>query len=85
MSGILPIKFELTNKRERLGYYKCELDGQIQKGHAFHYSRILSAPPTDIKLYKVSKKSAKEGGFKQGKIFATYLHTMWRVTGVPKG
>ncbi len=79
MSGILPITFELTNKRERLGYYKCELDGTLIKGHAFHYSKIVDAPKTDIKLYKVSKKSAKEGGYKQNGIFATYLHTMWRV------
>jgi len=79
MSGILPITFTLTNKRERLGYYNCELAGEVIKGHAFHYSKIMQAPPTDIKLYKVSKKSAKEGGYKQGNIFATYLHTMWRV------
>jgi cobyrinic acid a,c-diamide synthase len=82
MSGILPITFALTDKRERLGYYKCELDGRVIKGHAFHYSKVLTAPPTDIKLYKVSKKSAKEGGWKQGSIFATYLHTMWRVSGL---
>ena len=82
MSGILPIRFELTNKRERLGYYKCELENELIKGHAFHYSRILTAPKTEIKLYKVSKKTAKEGGYKQDKIFATYLHTMWRVNGL---
>jgi len=82
MSGILPITFALTDKRERLGYYRCELDGEVIKGHAFHYSKVLQAPPTDIKLYKVSKKSAKEGGWKQGNVFATYLHTMWRVSGL---
>ena len=78
MSGILPITFELTNKRERLGYYKCELNGEIIKGHAFHYTKIIKAPKTDIKLYKISKKSAKEGAYKQNNIIATYLHTMWR-------
>jgi len=83
MSGILPITFTLTDKRERLGYYKCELDNEVIKGHAFHYSKVVQAPQTDIKLYKVSKKSAKEGGWKQGNIFATYLHTMWRVSGLP--
>lgn len=83
MSGILPITFTLTNKRERLGYYKCEhKSGEVQKGHAFHYSQVLSAPKTDIKLYKASKKTAKDGGYKQNKIFATYLHTMWRAGGV---
>jgi len=78
MSGVLPITFELTNKRERLGYYKCELDSDVYKGHAFHYSRITKAPKTDIKLYKVSKKTSKDGGYRQDKVFATYLHTMWR-------
>jgi len=79
MSGILPITFTLTNKRERLGYYKCALNGKVIKGHAFHYTKIVEAPKTDITLYKVSKKSAKEGGYKHKNIFATYLHTMWRV------
>lgn len=81
MSGILPITFELTSKRQRLGYYKCEIDSQIKKGHAFHYSRIKEAPKTDIQLYKVSKKTAKDGGYKKDKIFATYLHSMWRLSG----
>jgi len=83
MSGILPIKFEMSDKRERLGYYKYDKeDGTTLKGHAFHYSKILKAPSTDIKLYKVSKKTAKDGGYRQEKIFATYLHTMWRVGGI---
>ncbi len=79
MSSVLPITFSLTKKRERLGYYKCEFNGEIIKGHAFHYTKIVHAPPSDIKLYKVSKKSAREGGYRQDNIFATYLHTMWRV------
>jgi cobyrinic acid a,c-diamide synthase len=83
MSGVLSITFTLTEKRERLGYYKCELDGKVIKGHAFHYSQVLQAPPTDIKLYKVSKKSAKDGGWREKNVFATYLHTMWRVSGLP--
>jgi cobyrinic acid a,c-diamide synthase len=79
MSGILPITFELTNKRERLGYYRCDLNARQIKGHAFHYTRITSAPKTDIKLYKTTKKTAKDGGYQQDNVFATYLHTMWRV------
>ncbi|SFV69746.1 Cobyrinic acid A,C-diamide synthase [hydrothermal vent metagenome] len=79
MSGVLPITFELTSKRQRLGYYKCEIDTEIKKGHAFHYSRIKEAPVTDIQLYKVSKRTAKDAGYKQDKVFATYLHSMWRL------
>ena len=79
MSGILPLEFTLGKKRERLGYYKCDLFGKTIKGHAFHYTRITNAPKTEIKLYKSDKKSAKDGGYKTENIFATYLHTMWRV------
>ncbi len=83
MSSLLPLVFELTNKRERLGYYQCELDGRVIKGHAFHYSKVLQAPQSNIKLYKVSKKTAKDGGWRVDNIFGTYLHTMWRVSGLP--
>ena len=80
MSGILPITFELTQKRERLGYYKCDVEGgKTLKGHAFHYSRITKAPKAAMQLYKVSKKGATDGGYIQGNIKATYLHTMWRL------
>ena len=79
MSGILPIKFKLTDKRERLGYYKCKIGDTTLRGHAFHYTKILKAPQTDIKLYKIDEKNATDGGYRDGKIFATYLHTMWRV------
>ena len=81
MSAIVPVSFELTQKRERLGYYQCALDGEIKRGHAFHYTRIKESPQTDIQLYKVSKKSAKDGGYRDANIFATYLHSMWRLGG----
>jgi len=82
MSEILPITFELTNKRQRLGYYKCEINGEIKKGHAFHYSHIKKAPKTDIKLYKTTKESATDGAYRHKHIFATYLHSMWRLGGI---
>ncbi len=80
MSGILDIKFNLGDKRERLGYYygvDFETD-ELQKGHAFHYSYVTNAPDGDIGLYKSSKKMMKDGGWKKDNIVATYLHTMWR-------
>jgi len=81
MSGILDIEFKLGEKRERLGYYEAlDYDTQeIQKGHAFHYSYIIKAPKAKIGLYKMSKKTIKDGGYKKDNIIATYLHTMWRV------
>ena len=81
MSGILDIEFKLGEKRERLGYYEAlDYDTQeIQKGHAFHYSYIIKAPKAKIGLYKTTKKTIKDGGYKKDNIIATYLHTMWRV------
>jgi len=80
MSGILDIEFELGTKRERLGYYYGIDYGssEIKKGHAFHYSKIISAPKGDIGLYKSSKKMMKDGGYKKDGVVGTYLHTMWR-------
>ena len=84
MSGILDIEFTLSKKRERLGYY-YGIDfksKKIKKGHAFHYSKIISAPKGDIGLYKNSQQMMKNGGYKKGNIVATYLHTMWRSEGI---
>ena len=81
MSGILDIEFSLGTKRERLGYY-YGLDFETQavtKGHAFHYSYVSKAPKGNMGLYKNSQKMIKEGGWKQGAIIGTYLHSMWRV------
>jgi cobyrinic acid a,c-diamide synthase len=81
MSGILDIEFELGLKRERLGYYEA-LDydtDEVVRGHAFHYSFITKAPKAKLGLYKTSKKTIKDGGYKKDNIIATYLHTMWRV------
>jgi len=79
MSKIIPISFRLENKRERLGYYKSiDKDNNIEKGHAFHYSKPIKAPEGNIKLYKNSQKIAKDGGWVINNIITTYLHTMWR-------
>ena len=80
MSGILDIELKLSTKRERLGYYKAinYKTKQVQKGHAFHYSKIISAPKGDIGLYKTTPTTAKDGGYKHNNITATYLHTIWR-------
>jgi len=80
MSGILDIEFTLGKKRERLGYYNAvDFDTKkVKKGHAFHYSYVTSSPKGDIGLYKLSKKTMKDGGWKKGNVTGTYLHSMWR-------
>ncbi len=80
MSGILDIKLSLGEKRTRLGYYHAlnYKTKKTEKGHAFHYSFITNAPKGDIGLYKSSTKMIKDGGWIEGNIEATYLHSMWR-------
>jgi cobyrinic acid a,c-diamide synthase len=79
MSGILDIDFTLGKSFTRLGYYYNEAG---VKGHSFHYTK-----PTVETLLKgceiLSKKPNGEGTIgswknKQGNIFGTYLHTMFR-------
>jgi len=80
MSGILDIEFILGKKRTRLGYYNAEdyETKEITKGHAFHYSFVSSGVSGDIGLFKSSKNSMSDGGWKKGNILGTYLHSMWR-------
>ncbi len=75
MSGILDIDFTLQNKRERLGYY---YNSAGVKGHSFHYTKPINSPDAIDILSKKPNGSGKVGSWKNGKIFGTYLHTMFR-------
>jgi len=77
MSGILDIDFTLSNRFVRLGYYYNQ---QGVKGHAFHYTK-----PTTQTLKKgfdiLQKRPSLKGevaSWQDGKVFGTYLHTMFR-------
>ncbi len=77
MSGILDIEFTLENRFNRLGYYYSQ--NRI-KGHAFHYTK-----PTKESLKKgfdiLSKRENQKGevgSWREGRVFGTYLHTMFR-------
>ncbi len=73
MSKILDIDFELKNKRVRLGYYHTT---KGIKGHAFHYTKAINPPKGEDILYK--GKKGEYGSWKKGKVYGTYLHTMFR-------
>jgi cobyrinic acid a,c-diamide synthase len=76
--GILDISFKMQDKRARLGYYEAkDIDTNISyKGHAFHYSDIDRASGEFILLTK--SKMSRYGGYRDGKIVGTYLHSMFR-------
>ncbi len=79
MSGILDIEFILDKRFNRLGYYYSE---KGLKGHAFHYT----TPTKDTLkkgfniLSKTPNGKGKNGSWQSSnkKVFATYLHSMFR-------
>ncbi len=73
MSSILDMDFTLTKKRVRLGYYY--INGI--KGHAFHYSKPINPKKGEI-LYKEGLNRGEVGAWREGRVYATYLHTMFR-------
>jgi len=77
MSNLLPIKFELGEKRDRLGYYFAK-DAEVFKGHAFHYSKVVEDSNQAFNLSKTLSSKGKVGAWRRDNIFGTYLHTMFR-------
>jgi len=77
MSNILDITFTLEKRFVRLGYYYNQAD---IKGHAFHYTR--PTPSTLQKGFDILSKTPQGkgeiGSWQEGKVFGTYLHTMFR-------
>jgi cobyrinic acid a,c-diamide synthase len=86
MSGILPIKFGLSNRPQGHGYTKVEVvhenpffkKGETLKGHEFRYSSILNIDYQDHEMaFKMERGKGilekKDGFFKQN-TFGTYTH-----------
>jgi len=75
MSGILDINFGLGKRFQRLGYYYNE---QNVKGHAFHYTYPINSKDGFDILSKQNGGVGFVGSWSRNKIFATYLHVMFR-------
>ena len=75
MCGILDINFSLGKKFQRLGYYYNE---QNTKGHSFHYTYPINSKNGFDILSKQKGGAGFVGSWGQNKIFATYLHIMFR-------
>jgi len=77
MSGILDVSFTMTPRFTRLGYYYNENN---QKGHSFHYSKVLDDTHGFDTLSKRPNGIGKVGSWQNAdkNVFGTYLHTMFR-------
>jgi cobyrinic acid a,c-diamide synthase len=74
MSAILDLDFKLHPRFQRMGYYYV---GE-QRGHSFHYTNIIGQPKGLDILSKKQYDTGKVGSWGKGKIFGTYLHSMFR-------
>lgn len=77
MSGILKVSFTLEKRFQRLGYYVNEAG---IKGHAFHYTKPVDTSNGFDVLSKTKGGEGNIGSWQSanGKVFGTYLHTLFR-------
>lgn len=75
MSGILDVSFTLEKRFQRLGYYTNEAG---VRGHAFHYTRPVDEHGGFDILSKGEGGSVGSWQSANGKVFGTYLHTLFR-------
>ena len=73
--GLLDVDFSLQERFARMGYYENDLG---ISGHAFHYTKITNDIKGEYTLYKTKGVNESYASFKNGHVFGTYLHTMFR-------
>lgn len=80
MSGVLPLRFTLQQKRKRLGYYEGHdmIRSSVHRGHAFHYSAPVNPPEGAWELGKPGSERKEWGAWQKESVLGTYLHTMFR-------
>ena len=86
MSGILPIKFGLSDRPQGHGYTEVEVvnenpfyeKGQILRGHEFRYSSVLDISYEDSRMaFRMERGKGilkKKDGFFKRNTFGTYTH-----------
>ncbi len=84
MTGILPFTIKMDNKLHNLGYVDVVIkegnplfeEGDIFKGHRFHYSCIIDDNYCDIKKTYLLKRKNKEyeEGYTMRNCIASYVH-----------
>jgi cobyrinic acid a,c-diamide synthase len=88
MSGVLPIRFQMTERLVKFGYAEVELlndcvigeQGTAIRGHSFHYSsaEVLGDLQTAYRVrYSLSGEEEREG-FSRGNVLGSYVHLHFR-------
>ena len=89
MSGVLPLRTRMLERRKALGYVEVELaadslwgeKGATARGHEFHYSELNGdrdgSDPAVEKVYRVKLRrtgAVDAEGFQKGNVLASYAH-----------
>ena len=88
MVGVLPVETRMLKRRKSLGYVEATLrgdslwgaNGDVFRGHEFHYSELVEAPAgTDgwKKIYSITSRRATDAtveGYQKGNVLASYAH-----------
>ena len=85
MTGLLPCESTMQETRLTLGYREAEsfgtpllAAGERVRGHEFHWSALVDAPPAETAAYRILPDSRQPGrveGVRAGSVTGTYLHT----------
>lgn len=76
MCGVLPYKITArqADRRLSLGYRRFVLDGQVYRGHEFHYSQFEESPPSAVQVYDAKGKPVATPVLKYKNVLASYTH-----------
>ena len=84
LAGIFPVVAHMGEKRAALGYRQVELardtllgrQGELLRGHEFHYSTIDEMPDSVQRDFLVSRpgEAQRAEGYRRGSCLVSYLH-----------
>ena len=77
MCGVLPYKITArrSDRRLSLGYRRFQLDGKEYRGHEFHYTQFLGAPPASVAtVYNARGEEVASPVLRYKNVLASYTH-----------
>ena len=84
MAGILGLSTSMEKKKLQMGYRTILLDGEMIKGHEFHYSQLTddtgigrADAMTDSEVYNSRGERVEVPVFYTPRLLASYMHLYW--------
>lgn len=82
MAGLVPAWSVMQGRRVSLGYASARAlrstlvakEGDLLRGHEFHWSKLDHDLPADHAPYRVENRGDRLEGFTQGRLLASYVH-----------